>query len=498
MEQECKKQVRPAIGIDLGTTYSCVAVFHEGRVEVIANSQGDRITPSVVAFTEKGRVIGEGAEIHRSLDPRNTIYNAKRFIGRKWEEQAVQESVSKYPFKVNEKDKKVEFEVGQGPSKQSFRPEEISASILAHMKKMAEDYLEEEVKDAVITVPAYFTDSQRKATKDAGQIAGLNVTRIINEPTAASLVYNLQEKSDKDGLILVYDLGGGTFDVSLLQVEEDILEVKATCGDTNLGGDDFTTLIVRHFKKEIFREHGIDLTPDHKAVHRLTKACEILKRNLSADSTLSSYIELEAFLPGGKTFKSSMTRAWFENICGELFKKTLKDVEKVLEDAEVTKGEIDEVVLVGGSTRIPKIQSLLIEMFPKKPLNKSINPDGAVVCGAAIQAAILNHHQHKSIDDLLLMDVTPLSLAVSQHDGTAYVVIKRNTPIPFQATSTARTVLNNQRAISITITEGIYYNNKLKLITQYKFQVREPCLGTTWFLDRFPWPSHLHQLVKSN
>ena len=300
--------------------------------------------------------------------------------------------------------------MGQGQSRQTFRPEEVSASILGHMKKMAEDYLEEEVEDVVITVPAYFTDSQRKATKDAGHIAGLNVTRIINEPTAACLAYNLQEKSDKDSLILVYDLGGGTFDVSLLQVDEDILEVKATCGDTNLGGDDFTTLIVRHFKKEIFREHGIDLTPDHKAVHRLNKASEILKRNLSADSALSSSIELEAFLPGGKTFKSSMTRARFENICGELFKKTLKDVEKVLEDAEVTKGEIDEVILVGGSTRIPKIQSLLTEMFPKRPLNKSINPGEAVACGAAIQAAILNHHQHKSIDDMLLMDVTPLSL----------------------------------------------------------------------------------------
>ena len=448
-------QKKPSIGIDLGTTYSCVAVFQQGRVEVIANSQGSRITPSVVAFTERGRIVGEGAEVQKTLDPENTIYSAKRFIGRTPDDPTINENRGKYPFKVGDDSKTMKFEVEFQKKKEFFSPEEISAAVLAHMKRIAEDYLEEPVEDAVITVPAYFSNSQRQATMDAAQIAGLKVKRIINEPTAASMAYKLQEKLTDGSHILVYDLGGGTFDVSVLSLDEDVLEVKATGGDPNLGGDDFNILLVRHFQKEIFRKHQWDMTSNHKATQRLTEACEKLKRNLSAANATVSHIDLASFLPNGSNFSSSLSRAKFEDLCKEEFRKTTKVVEQVLLDAKVIRDEISEVVLVGGSTRIPKVRAMLAEMFPQKPLNKSVNPDEAVACGAAIQAAILNHDQHTSIRDTILMDVTPLSIGMNVKGDITDVIIKRNTTIPVKKKFVYVTSMDNQTAGTVTATEGI-------------------------------------------
>ena len=450
------KHTKPSIGIDLGTTYSCVAVFQRGLVEVIANGQGSRITPSVVAFTEKGRIVGEGAEVQKNLDPENTIYSAKRFIGRTYDDPSIDENKDKYPFKVENKDNKVEFKVDFKNKKQTFSPEQISAEVLTHMKKIAEDYLEETVEDAVITVPAYFTNSQREATMDAGKIAGLNVTRIINEPTAASLASNLKEKLEDGSHILVYDLGGGTFDVSVLCIDEDRLEVLATGGDPNLGGDDFNVILVRHFKKEIFRKHQWDVTPDHKAVQRLTDACEKLKRNLSAENTTLSHIKLASFLPDGSDFSSSLSRAKFEDLCRDQFQKTMKIVKEVLSDAKIKENQISEVVLVGGSTRIPKVQAMLAEMFPQKLLNKTINPDEAVACGAAIQAAILNHDQHSSVRDLLLMDVTPLSIGIDTRSTINDVKIPRNTTIPVKISFERVTVHDNQTEVRFSVIEALF------------------------------------------
>ena len=321
---------KPSIGIDLGTTYSCVAVFQQGRVDVIANGQGSRITPSVVAFTMRGRIVGEGAEVQKTLDPENTIYSAKRFIGRAPDDPTVEENKGKYPFKVRDNGATLKFEVEFRKKKVSFSPEEVSAAVLGHMKRMAEGYLEEPVENAVITVPAYFSNSQRQATKDAAQIAGLNVKRIINEPTAASMAYNLQEKLADGSHILIYDLGGGTFDVSVLLLDEDLLQVKATGGDPNLGGDDFSIILVRHFQNMISRKHQWDISSNKRATQRLTEACEKLKRNLSASNTTVSRIELATFLPDGSDFSSSLLRARFEDLCKDEFKKTTRIVEQVL------------------------------------------------------------------------------------------------------------------------------------------------------------------------
>ena len=338
--------------------------------------------------------------------------------------------------------------------KELFSPEQISAAVLAHMKKMAEDYLEEPVEDAVITVPAYFSNSQRQATLDAALIAGLSVKRMINEPTAASMAYNLQEKLADGSHILVYDLGGGTFDVSVLCLDEDLLEVKATGEDPNLGGDDFNILLARHFQKEISRKHQWDMTSNKRATQRLTEVCEKLKRNLSAANTNVSHIELASFLPDGSDFCSSLSRAKFEDLCRDEFKKTTKIVEQVLLDAKVSRDQISEVVLVGGSTRIPKVQAMLAEMFPQKPLNKSVNPDEAVACGAAIQAAILNHDQHSSIRDTILMDVTPLSIGIDLRGGITSVEIRRNTTIPVKKTFELETAWDNQSSITFPVVEG--------------------------------------------
>jgi len=432
---------------------------------VIANSQGNRITPSVVAFTKEGRIVGDGAEVQRKLNPPSVIYNAKRFIGKMWNDPIVQENATRYPFKILQKNGRVQFEADCDSKTFYQTPEEVAAAVLSRMKKIAEDYLEESVEDVVITVPAYFTDSQRQATKDAGKIAGLNVIRIINEPTAAAMAYGLREgeKEFEGRHVLVYDIGGGTFDVSVLEVENDLILVEATAGNTNLGGEDFTERIVRHFKMEIFRKHCVDITPDHKAMARLMGACEKLKRNLSAENVTESKIHIDAFLPDGSDFDSTMSRAKFEDICQILFKNTIQEVEKVLEDAKLAKEDIHEVVLVGGSSRIPKLQALLSAFFNinnnsssnhKIILNKSINPDEAVACGAAIQAAILNNDQDASVKDLLLMDVNPLSIGFNVKGGITQFVIERNTVLPVKKPYVAVTGEDNQTNFCIKITEG--------------------------------------------
>ena len=422
----------PSIGIDLGTTNSCVAVFHNGRVEVIANSQGNRTTPSVVAFDKDGdRLIGEGAVTQKRLDPENAIFNVKRFIGRAFDDPGIADDKKEYPCKIEGKNNKIQFQLQKGSI--SLTPEETSAAILSKMKKTAEDYLSEEVKDAVITVPAYFTDAQRQATKDAGTIAGLNVTRIINEPTAAALAFGLQEKASKedDMNVLVYDLGGGTFDVSVLSMEEDIFQVKATHGDTHLGGEDINQELVKHFSREILHKNNVDIGNDKKALHRLSNACEQLKHNLSADNVTESTLALDSFLPDGSDFNSTLTRARFEHLCQPLLRTTLDCVDKVLEDAKLSKDDVTEIILVGGSTKIPKVQAMLKEFFNDKKLNKSVNPDEAVACGAAIQAAILNNDQHYSVQDLLLVDVNPLSLGMCELNKSMHVFVERNTTLPF-------------------------------------------------------------------
>jgi len=454
--KKAKLSPKPSIGIDLGTTYSCVAVFQNGSPEVIANSQGNRITPSVVAFTKDGRLIGEGAEIQRKLDPTNAIYNTKRFIGRIWDDPVVQAHYSIYPFKVKENDNKIQFEARNGSKTVDLTPEEIAAGILSKMKMIAEDYLEETVEDAVITVPAYFTDSQRQATKNAGKIAGLNVTRIINEPTAAAMAYGLREgvKECEGKHILVYDLGGGTLDVSVLEMEGDLIEVKATAGNTHLGGEDFNNLLVNHFKEEIFRKHQVDLTPNCRAMSRLTAACEKLKRNLSAENVRMSTVELDNFLPNGNNFVSTLSRAKFENICKNLFDETIKSVNQALVDAKLSKDDIDEVVLVGGSSRIPKLQDMLSNFFNNKTLNKSINPDEAVACGAAVQAAILNNDPHLAVKDMLLRDVIPLSIGVALWNGINQIVLERNTAIPVKKDKEFETSIDYQTSIKFDITEG--------------------------------------------
>jgi len=470
---------------------------------VIANSQGNRITPSVVAFTKEGKLVGEGAEVQRKLDPASAIYNAKRFIGRTWDDPIVRENAFKYPFKILQKNNKVQFQADCASKKlkKTFiqTPEEIAAIILSRMKKIAEDFLEESIEDVVVTVPAYFTDSQRQATIDAAKIAGLNVIRIINEPTAAAMAYGLMEakKEDEQKLILVYDIGGGTFDVSVLEVEQDLILVRATAGNTNLGGEDFTTRLVKHFKKEIFQKHGIDLTPDHKAVARLKGACEKLKRNLSAENVTESKLHIDAFLQNGNDFISTMSRAKFENICQDLFNETIVSVEKVLKDAKLNKEDIDEVVLIGGSSRIPKLQSLLSKFFSNlnnninsKILNKSINPDEAVACGAAVQAAILNNDPHVSVKDMLLMDVNPLSIGVNVEGDITYIVIERNTVIPVKKTFVGTTIRDNQSDVNIKITEGERSMTKDNtvlgafILSEIPLQkAREPPLDTVFELD---------------
>jgi heat shock protein 5 len=438
------------IGIDLGTTYSCVGVRKNGNVEIIANDQGNRITPSYVAFSDNERLIGDAAKNQATQNPERTIYDVKRLIGRDFDDKTVQKDKSLLSYDIVSKGGKpyIKTTIAGGETK-TFSPEEISAMILQKMKETAEAYLGEKVESAVVTVPAYFNDAQRQATKDAGTIAGLHIPRVVNEPTAAAMAYGL-DKVGPEKNILVFDLGGGTFDVSILTIDNGVFEVVSTSGDTHLGGEDFDQRVMQYFIKLIKKKYDKDVSKDNRALQKLRRESERAKRALSSQAQVS--VEIESLIDG-IDISEPLSRARFEELNSDLFKKTLKPVKKAMEDAGMEKDEIDDIVLVGGSTRIPKVQSLLKDYFDGKEPSRGINPDEAVAYGAAVQACILSDCD-TDLGGIVLLDVAPLSMGIETVGGLLTKLISRNTVIPTKKTQTFSTHVDNQDVVAIRVFEG--------------------------------------------
>jgi len=440
----------PVIGIDLGTTYSCVGVFKGSRVEIISNELGSRITPSVVAFTDEEKLVGEAAKNQASVNPTRTVYDVKRLIGRRFNEESVQNDLKFLPYDIINQGGKPVVSIESNGKRTTYIPEQISAMVVTKMKQIAEQFLGMEIQNAVITVPAYFNDAQRQATKDAGSLAGLNVLRIINEPTAAAIAYGLDKKA-KNTNILVYDLGGGTFDVSILSIDQGHFQVIATSGDTHLGGADFDQRIMDYMFKQFRKKTGKDASKDKRAQQKLKREAEKAKRALS--SAHEATIDIENFFDGAD-FTEKLTRSKFESLNKDLFQKTITPVQIAMEDANLKKDQITEIVMVGGSTRIPKVQELLSDYFEGKQPNKNINPDEAVAYGAAVQGAIICGEQSMSDNTLIVVDMTPLTLGIEVVGGVMSKVVPRGTTIPTRKSETFTTESDNQEMITVAVYEG--------------------------------------------